>query len=208
LNSLKGREKDSTMRRNKEDTNHTIQTIIKIARIHFTDYGYADSSLDNIAKEGNLTRGSIYHHFKNKKGLFYCVLESIQKEIAKRVEIESAKSDDVWEQLLLGCQAFVLAAVEPQNKQILLIDGPAVLGWDTWRDLDEKNSMRLLREQLQMMLQQGQLKRVSIDAMTHCLSGALNESVLWAANMPNHKLSLEETMKIIFHMSQGFKNES
>jgi AcrR family transcriptional regulator len=192
----------------KKQRRYELSTIIRIARIHFTDYGYADSSLDNIAKEANLTRGSIYHHFKSKKGLFYSVLESIQKEIAERIESEAAKSEDVWEQLLFGCQAFVLAAVEPQNKQILLIDGPAVLGWDIWRNMDEKNSMRLLREQLQTMLQQGYLvKNVSIDAMTHCLSGALNESVLWGANIHSHQVPLDETMKIIFHMLQGFKNK-
>ncbi|NOU96746.1 TetR family transcriptional regulator [Paenibacillus sp. LMG 31456] len=193
------------MKRNKEETSETIHKIIEVARSYFTEHGYADSTLEDIAKEAELTRGSIYHHFRNKKGLFHIVLESVQKEIAERIETEAAKSDDVWEQLFFGCRAFVAAAVEPRNKRVLLIDGPAVLGWEAWRIMDEHNSMRLLRGQLQIMEQQGCLKPVSIDAMTHCLSGALNESALWIAQMPDYQQSLEATMSVISHILNGFR---
>ncbi|MFD0676375.1 MULTISPECIES: TetR/AcrR family transcriptional regulator [unclassified Paenibacillus] len=196
------------MKRNKEETTETINKIIDVARSYFTKHGYADSTLEDIANEAELTRGSIYHHFRNKKGLFHVVLESVQKEVAERIETEAAKSDDVWEQLLLGCRAFVAAAVEPQNKRVMLIDGPAVLGWETWRIMDEHNSMRLLRGQLQIMEQQGCLKPVSIDAMTHCLSGSLNESALWITQMPDYQQSLEATMRVISHMLTGFKSET
>lgn len=192
------------MRRTKEETTHTINKIIEVAKVYFTKHGYADSTLEDIAKESKLTRGSIYHHFKNKKGLFIVVIESIQKEIAARIEAEAEKKKDIWEQLLAGCQAFVVAAVEPQNKQILLVDGPAVLGWDTWRSIDERNSMRLLRGQLEMMRENGYLKNVPIEAMVHCLSGALNELSLWIAHMVNYQESLESSMEIISQMLKGF----
>lgn len=58
------------MRRNKEETNETINRLIEVARGYFTEHGYADSSLEEIAKESGLTRGALYHHFKNKKASF------------------------------------------------------------------------------------------------------------------------------------------
>lgn len=143
------------MRKTKAETEDTIQNLIEIGRNHFTEKGYTNSSLEEIVSEAGLTRGAIYHHFGNKKGLFRVVLESIQKEIAAKVEIEAAKGEDVWEQLFLGCQAFVTAAVERQNKRILLIEGPAVIGWERWRILDQQNAMRLLYEQLLLMQEQG-----------------------------------------------------
>jgi len=194
------------MKRNKEETNETINRLIEVARSYFTEHGYADSSLEEIAKESGLTRGALYHHFKNKKGLFHVVLESVQKDVAERIEMEAATSEDVWEQLLRGCIAFVAAAVEPQNKRIMLVDGPAVLGWETWRSMDEHNSMRLLHGQLQIMEEQGCLKPGSIEAMTHCLSGALNESALWIAQMPDYEQALAETKIIISNMLNGFKS--
>ncbi|MCQ6557304.1 TetR/AcrR family transcriptional regulator [Paenibacillus mendelii] len=194
------------MKRNKEETHETIHKLIEVARDYFTKHGYADSVLEDIAQEAELTRGALYHHFKSKKGLFHVVLESVQKEIAERVESEASKSEDLWEQLLLGCLAFVAAAVEPRNRRIMLVDGPAVLGWETWRTMDEHNSMRLLRGQLQIMEQHGCLKCVSIDAMTHCLSGAMNESALWIAQMPDYGHALEESKSIITTMLNGFKS--
>jgi AcrR family transcriptional regulator len=163
--------------------------------------------MEEMVAEANLTRGALYHHFGSKKGLFQAVLESVQAEIGERVEAEAIQSDDAWEQLIAGCRAFVAAAVEPRNRRILLVDGPAVLGWEAWRRMDEENSMRHLREQLGLMQRQGVLKPVPLDAMTHFLSGALNESVLWIAQNEDDARSLEETMIVISHFMEGFANE-
>ena len=193
------------MKKNKEETDETIRKLIAIARRHFTEKGYADSALEEIVSEAMLTRGALYHHFGNKKGLFHVVLEAVQKEVAEQVEAEASQSDDVWEQLLFGCRAFVKTAVEPRSRRILLIDGPAVLGWDVWRKMDQQHSMRLLRGQLQIMKEQGCFRPASIEAMTHFLSGALNESALWIAQMPDQQQALEETMTVIALLVEGLK---
>ncbi|WP_169085032.1 TetR/AcrR family transcriptional regulator [Paenibacillus sp. PL91] len=173
------------MRRNKKDTAETILKLQEIARQHFTIHGYADCSLEEIAKTAEVTRGAVYHHFGSKKGLFKAVLELVQREVAQRLEEEAALSEDQWEQLYLGCRAFVTVAIEPENRRIMLIDGPAVLGWEEWRLMDEQQSMRLLHGQLELMQQQGYLKNVRLDAATHLLSGALNEAALWLAQIAN-----------------------
>ncbi|WP_338010531.1 MULTISPECIES: hypothetical protein [Bacillales] len=59
------------------------------------------------------------------------------------------EKSEPWQQLILGCLAFVSSAIEHRNKRILLIDGPSVIGWETWRRMDEENFMRHLRERLQ-----------------------------------------------------------
>lgn len=196
------------MKKNKAETEKTIRKLLKIAQNHFTDKGYSNTSLEEIVHEAELTRGAAYHHFRNKKGLFYKVLDNVQKEIADRIEKDASQSDDVWKQLEYGCRAFITSAVQSQNVQILLIDGPAVLGLENWRLLDEQNSMRLLREQLEFMKEQGHLKEVSIDAMVHSLSGAMNEAVLWIAKEPNNEQLIEETMVIIELMLKGFSKEN
>jgi AcrR family transcriptional regulator len=171
------------MRRNKKDTEETIQKLLEVARRHFTAHGYADCSLEEIAKTAEVTRGAVYHHFGSKKGLFKEVLERVQREVAQRLEAEASLSDDLWEQLYLGCRAFVTVATEPENRRIMLIDGPAVLGWEEWRQMDEQQSMRQLYEQLELMQQQGYLKNIRLEAATHLLSGALNEAALWLAQI-------------------------
>jgi len=193
------------MRRNKEETAITIQKLIEVARTHFTERGYADAALEEIVQEAGLTRGALYHHFGNKKGLFQAVLDTVQKEVAERVETQAAASADVWEQLILGCRAFITAAVEPRNKRIMLLDGPAVLGWEEWRRMDEQNSMRLLRAQIQFMQQQGELRQVAVDALTHMLSGAMNEAALWIAQAAEDEQAYEESMIVISSLLEGLR---
>ncbi len=193
------------MRKTKVETEQTIDNLINIARYHFTEYSYAKAALEEIVKEANLTRGALYHHFQNKKGLFLAVFETVQQEVGEYVEAEAAKGNDSWEQLIRGCRAFLEGAVQSHNQRILLIDGPAVLGWDIFRKMDEKYSMNSLKEQLQLMQEQGLLKPISIEAMTHCLSGAMNEAVLWIADRLDQKEVIEEAMVVLKHMLLGLK---
>ncbi len=193
------------MRRSKAEAEETIRKLIGIARTHFTEHGYAGAALDAIVREAKVTRGAVYHHFRSKMDLFRIVLEDVQREVAQRVEREAAGSEDAWEQLYLGCRAFVMAAVEPRNKRIMLIDGPAILGWEAWREMDRSHSMRLLKEQLGWMREQGLVKPVPLDFMTHFLSGGLNETALWLANEANRPEVQRETMEALRQLLDGFR---
>ncbi|NMM53675.1 TetR/AcrR family transcriptional regulator [Paenibacillus aquistagni] len=194
------------MRRDKEAVNQTIQQLLRIAQHHFTEYGYTGTALEAIAHEANLTRGALYHHFRSKKELFQVVFEAIHQEVAERILTESAHGRDEWEQLKLGCLAFLTAAVEAQNKRMMLIDGPSVLGWEAWRLTDESNSMRLLREQLLLMEQTGSLKpQLPIDAMVHMISGGLNELALWLALQHNLEESLKQCERVIATCLEAIK---
>lgn len=190
------------MRRTKEHSQETANKLLSIARARFTEYGYAKASLEEIVAEAGMTRGALYHHYGNKLGLFKAVVSEVQAEVGEMVEREASRSEDPLEQLILGCKAFVEAAVSPAARRILLLDGPAVLGWEAWRRMDEENAMRHLREQLELLQAKGYYARLSPAAMTSFLSGALNESALWIAERPDEPGALEETMAVILHMLQ------
>lgn len=81
--------------------------MINIAKKYFTEYGFVHTSLEVIVKEANMTRGAVYHHFKNKKDLFLAVLEQIQIDTEKYIEEKASLSYNLWEQLILDCIAFI-----------------------------------------------------------------------------------------------------
>ena len=60
----------------------TRKKLIKVARRTFAEYGYADTSMDKLTAEAGLTRGALYHHFGDKKGLFAAVVDQIYSEMA------------------------------------------------------------------------------------------------------------------------------
>lgn len=184
----------------------TIATLMRIARKHFTTYGYYDVSLEKIAIEANVTRGALYHHFKNKRGLFLAVLDLVQKDVAEQIENEAKKSDDPWYQLILGCIGFIHGANSENCRQILLVDAPVVVGWQTWRKADQENSMDVLQQHIIELKTQGYIDEpVNIQLMTYAISGALNELAL------NYSLSQEENDTQILYdtlakLVEGYRN--
>lgn len=101
--------------------------------------------------------------------------------------------EDPGESLRAGSFAFLRACIADDVRQILLIDAPAVIGWDRWRAADAENSALLLREVLQELADAGRLRSAGagaggepdagadVDALVPLLSGAMNEAALWAA---------------------------
>ncbi|WP_265521175.1 TetR/AcrR family transcriptional regulator [Oerskovia flava] len=146
-----------------------------VARELFADRGFADVSIDEVAETAGVTRGAVYHHFASKRGLFEAVLADAQATIADAVA--RAAPGDGWEALADGSVAFLRTAVDPRIRRIVLVDGPAVVGWDTWRRADAENSVRLLAEGL------AALDNLAVDAGAAgaLLSGAMNEAALWIA---------------------------
>lgn len=105
--------------KNEDATYKTTSALLAVARKHFTEYGYFEVSLEKIAEEENVTRGAVYHHFKNKQGLFIAVLECVQKDVSIQIENEAMKSNDPWQQLILGCVGFVKGANTNEDKRLL-----------------------------------------------------------------------------------------
>lgn len=192
-----------TTNKNEIASANTVNNLIRVARLHFSQYGYEKTSLESISKEVKMTRGALYHHFKNKKMLFLAVLTEVQIEVGSYVEKKAMSSDDEWEQLVLGCIAFVEAAVKESNRRIFLIDSISVVGWGVWRDMDSKNSATHLEEQLQVLKDLGILVNFNTSYITHLISGALNELSLYLAE--SNEMSKEELRSSVEYLLIGFK---
>ncbi len=170
----------------------TRAKLIAIARDIFARDGYAHAATEDIVKVAGVTRGALYHHFTNKDDLFRAVVEDIQAEIAGRIVDESEKAPDSWAELIAGCHAFLAASIDPKLQRILLIDAPAVLGWEAWRKLDAEYGTRLLREILEVLQHQGIINPRSMEALVHLLTGAMNEASLWIAQSSQPQQALAE----------------
>lgn len=175
-----------------EQREATIARLVEVGRELFTRAGYAQTATEDIVRAAGVTRGALYHHFSGKEGLFKAVLESIQADVGQRIEQDATVTDDLWEQLLIGCRTFLAASTEPDVQRIMLIDAPAVLGWELWRQIDAENSMKQLVIVLNELVADGTLQDVPVEALTHLLSGAMNEAALWIVQSPDPATALEE----------------
>ncbi|MEU3015698.1 TetR/AcrR family transcriptional regulator [Nocardia asteroides] len=147
----------------------------------FAAKGYAAVGLSEIVAASGVTKGALYHHFDSKADMFREVLTQVQQEVGDQVAAAADAEPDPWTQLTAGCAAFLRAGADPRVQRIMLIDGPAVLGWHEWRALDEANAARHLHEALAALVAAGILAPQPVAPLTQLLSGAMNEAALWLA---------------------------
>ncbi|MEU7984676.1 helix-turn-helix domain-containing protein [Streptosporangium canum] len=159
----------------------TRRALVAEGRRLFARRGYGAVSLAEIVESAEMTKGALYHHFDSKADLFRTVVEQVQQEVADRVTAAAEARENPWEQLIAGCHAFLAASSDPEVQQIMLIDGPAVLGWEEWRAMDEASSARHLTEALTTLMEAGVIVRQPVAPLARLLSGAMNEAALWLA---------------------------
>lgn len=112
----------------KEMIAETRAKLVSAARHAFGTVGYAEASMDDFTAAAGLTRGALYHHFGDKKGLFRAVIVEIDDEMAVRVSAVAEKAPTPWQGFVDECTSYIEMALEPEIQRIMFRDGPAVLG--------------------------------------------------------------------------------
>jgi AcrR family transcriptional regulator len=180
-----------------EQRDRTRSEIVRLATARFAVDGYAGVALEDLMAEAGLTRGALYHHFGSKRGLFQAVVEHAQLGVARAVEQAATGHDDVLDDFLAGCRAFLEASLAPEVRRILLIEGPAVLGWGEWREGDLESSVRLLDEGVAELAEAGVIDDRSLDTVATMLSGALNEVAIANAAGPDPARGIDDAVAML-----------
>ncbi|MEU1730676.1 TetR/AcrR family transcriptional regulator [Streptosporangium sp. NPDC020145] len=165
-----------------EQREQTRRALLRESRRLFAAEGYGAVGLSQIVDAAGVTKGALYHHFDGKAALFRAVLAQVQEEVGRHVAATADAEPDPWDRLVAGCHAFLTASTGPDVRRIMLIDGPAVLGWREWRALDEAASARHLADALTLLMETGVIPERPVAPLTHLLSGAMNEAALWLAD--------------------------
>lgn len=160
----------------------TRAKLIAAARKAFGERGYADASMDDFTAAAGLTRGALYHHFGDKKGLMKAVVLQIDAEMAERLNAISAAAPTWWDGFVDENIGYVEMALDPDVQRIMLRDGPAVLGDpSTWPSAD--GCIAAIRANLEQLQADGVVKDdIDADAAARLISGVSTDAALWIAN--------------------------
>src|SRR5256714_3369677 len=174
------------MTRTKHDlrSEATRRRLMTAARALFGARGYADVGTEEIVRAAGVTRGALYHQFRDKADLFAAVAEEVEAEIAERIAsatgmeagVEAGVEADPVDALRTGARLFLDACAEPEVERIILLDAPAVLGWEAWRDLAGRYGLGLVRFGLQSAIEAGAIAAQPVPPLAHVLIGPLTES--------------------------------
>jgi AcrR family transcriptional regulator len=189
-----------------EQRRATISALVGAARELFAQQGYAGVGTEEIVQRAGVTRGALYHHFpRGKEQLFQAVLVQVSAETAQAIAQKAAAADDPWDELVIGIDAFLDACTTPDMQRIVLIDGPAVLGWDLWRAIDAEHGLGLLEQAVQQAMDAGRLLSQPARAVAHVLLGALDEAAMVVARADDPVAARAEMGRTVRHLLEGLR---
>ena len=190
----------------------TRATLLVEARAIFSRQGFAGAGTEAIVRAAQVTRGALYYHFADKRTLFEAVVAEEAYLVLESLLDQSADAEDRFEALAFGCFAYIQACLEPGTRRIYLLDGPAVLGWSRWREIDDHFSGAVLRRRVEQLLEDCGGPR-DPEIVTLLIGGAIREAVLWLSETDDLddyarvEDTLDEMLRRIFAVPERFDEE-
>jgi AcrR family transcriptional regulator len=169
-------------RTQRQRSDATRAVLIAAATALFATRGYHGTPAELVVRQAGVTSGALYHHFRDKRGLFRAVLEAVERGLAVRVAAAARAGHDPWERLERGVTEYLDACSEPEVQRIALLDGPSVLGWEEWHAIDAAHHLRPLAAALAACMRAGLVERRPALPLARVLLGALTEAGLAAAD--------------------------
>ena len=191
----------------------TLERLLASAREVFTERGFAEASMEEIAERAGVTRGPLYHYFDDKRDLFHAVYteieEELQKQIASRIQARAAAapSPGIWEQVRIGSQTYLDVCLDPAVQRIALIEAPVVLGAGTGGHL-ARYGLALIREGLQLSMEQGALQRQPVEPLAHLLRAALTEGAIYIARADDQARARTEVGEAVDRLLEGLRGSN
>ncbi|MEX0800048.1 MAG: helix-turn-helix domain-containing protein [Dehalococcoidia bacterium] len=194
-----------TKSRKAEHAESTRAALLAVAQQLFAERGYAETSTEEIVQRARVTRGALYHHFRDKRDLFEAVVEEMEAGIATRLVAAAAGETDPWRRLHTGLGAFLDACEEPAIQRVLLMDAPSVLGWEKWREIDAKYGFGMLKGGLQAAMDSGAIKPQPVDPLAHLLTGAVMEAAMVIATAKDVRSARAEVGATLERLMEGLR---
>jgi AcrR family transcriptional regulator len=191
--------------RKAEQSEATRAALIDAARSLFSERGYAAVSTEEIVQAAGVTRGALYHHFKDKQDLFTAVVEGVEQQTLERVAAAAVAETDPWEQQRVAVGAFLDTCLDPAVQRIVLTDAPSVLGLAAWREIEARYGLALVRAGLQLVMDAGLIEEQPIEPLAHMLLGAMAEAGLLIAHAEDAVAARQEVGDSLDRILRGLR---
>jgi AcrR family transcriptional regulator len=134
----------------------TKRALVEVAEGLFTEHGYANTSLDAIVAGARVTKGALYHHFSGKQALFEAVFERVESDASRAIQKSLKGHRDPWEKARAGLRAFLEVVQEARYRRIVIQEGPSVLGYERYREQEERSTFANVLEIVRSVLDAGE----------------------------------------------------
>ncbi|WP_338803212.1 TetR/AcrR family transcriptional regulator [Xenorhabdus griffiniae] len=185
----------------------TKRKLIATARQQFGTIGYVNTVMDDLTAKAGMTRGALYHHFGDKKGLFLAVLQQIDAEMNARLTEISRQEIDTWAAFTKRCHAYLKMAIEPEIQRIVLCDAPAILDAE-WLQTARLQCITSITSMLNTLMEEDQITSTSPEILARLINGGLMDTALWIAKSQQPNTALFEALHALDMLLNGLKKAS
>lgn len=179
--------------------------LLQAARELFTENGYAETSTEQLVRRAGVTRGALYHHFDSKQAIFDAVLIQLEEEFADSATRLASPDASAWTSLVAGCHAFLDTCLRPDIQRIVLLDGPAVLGPDRWRAIEDEHALAPLLHGLNRAIRDGIVVPHPPVPLARMLLAAINEAGLYIAQSTRQRAARRDAGQALDAILNGLR---
>ncbi|MEF9963592.1 MAG: TetR family transcriptional regulator [Comamonas sp.] len=191
------------VRRTRAEMQATRASLLATARKVLAEHGYADTSMDDLTAQAGLTRGALYHHFGDKKGLLAAVVAQIDDEMDARLQAISDGAEDAWQGFRQRCHAYLQMALEPEIQRIVLRDARAVLGGAS--PDSQRHCLQSMQGLIAALMAQGTVTPADPQALASLIYGSLAEAAFWIAEGANGAARLAQAAVALDLLLRGLQ---
>jgi hypothetical protein len=111
----------------------------------------------------------------------------------------------VWEDLHAAFQAFLDACLDPAMQRIMLIDAPSVLGWEAYREIEQRYSLGALEASLQTAMNEGIIGQQPVAPLARLILASLREAGLLITTAQDVKAVRAEVGATVRRLFDGLR---
>jgi AcrR family transcriptional regulator len=191
-------------RRSQQDRSRSTRAaLVATARALFAERGYAHVPAEEIVTAAGVTRGALYHHFADKQGLFRAVFEELEGEVTAEIAAAIAAAPDQSAAMVVGLGRFLDVCQRPDVARIALTDAPAVLGWQTWRDIQAQHGLGVITRSLDAAANEGLLLPAPAPVLAQLVLSAVIEAALLIAHATDPDTARADSERALLGLLSG-----
>lgn len=187
----------------------TCQAVLDAAKTLFVTNGFDATSVDEIARKAQASKGAVYHHFPDKQAIFTELFRSSQQAIIATVaEAMPTDSDEPWDKMRTAMRLFLHSYVADREALALLRQVVSVLGWNRVRELNEQQTLPFLRTTLDGLIANGHARAVPVKATVDIYFSMFYNAVLYITDATDPHAAADEAEAVIACALDGLQASS
>ena len=131
-----------------------------------------------------------------------------QEPLAERVDqalhdLLGAVGRDLMAAMAVGLRTFLDMCSRAETVRIAMADGPAVLGWAGWREMESRHGLGLITDLLDRAVAAGLAVDAPVRVLAHLILSAVTEAGMLVANAQDPETERAEAEQCILLMISG-----